>query len=152
MTHLERDPRMHDFDFLIGSWEVDHRRLTHRLAGADEWEHFAGTAVCRKVLDGVGNVDEITMLALGSVGMTVRLFNHATRPWSLHWASSLTGVFEPPVVGGFDNGIGHFYGDDVHDGGPIRVRYVWDRTHRRARAGTKTSPPTKSGPGGPTGS
>jgi hypothetical protein len=90
MTHPERDPRMHDLDFLIGSWDVDHRRLMHRLAGANEWEHFTGTTVCRKVLDGVGNVDEITMPALGSVGMTVRSFEHASGLCSLHWASCLT--------------------------------------------------------------
>jgi hypothetical protein len=117
---------MRDFDFLIGSWTVEHRRLTQRLVGATDWDTFRGTAVCRAVLDGVGNVDEITLPALGAVGMTVRLFNRATGSWSLHWSSSLTGTFEPPVVGGFEDGVGRFYGDDVHDGRPIRVRYVWD--------------------------
>jgi len=34
-------------------------------------------------------------------------------------------VIDPPVVGPFVDGRGEFYGDDVHDGKPIRVRYLW---------------------------
>jgi hypothetical protein len=121
------ETRAPDFDFLIGTWHVDHRRLIHRLAGSTDWETFAGTATCRKVLDGIGNVDEITMPSRGMTGMTVRLFNPATGLWSLHWASNLAGVLEPPVIGGFENGVGRFYGDDTHEGRPIRVRYIWDQ-------------------------
>jgi hypothetical protein len=82
--------------------------------------------VCREVLDGVGNIDEIAMPTRGVVGMTVRLFDRTTGLWSLYWASSLTGRLEPPVVGGFERGVGRFYGDDVHDGRAVRVRFVWD--------------------------
>jgi hypothetical protein len=127
VNQLVHDRRTHDFDFLIGSWLVEHRRLKHRLAGSTDWDTFAGTAACRAVLGGVGNVDEITMPSLGAVGLTVRLFNRTTGLWSLHWASSLTGALEPPVLGGFEDGVGRFYGDDIHDGRPIRVRYLWDR-------------------------
>lgn len=120
------DTRVHDFDFLHGAWTVEHRRLRARLQGVDEWDDFVGDATCRPVLDGLGNVDEIAMPALGAVGMTVRLFNPRSGLWSLHWASTVTGAFEPPVVGGFADGVGTFFGDDVHDGQPIIVRYIWD--------------------------
>ncbi len=30
------------------------------------------------------------------------------------------------MVGRFDGGIGRFFGDDQHEGIPIRVRFVWD--------------------------
>jgi hypothetical protein len=122
----DHDPRVHDFDFLIGGWSVEHRRLRDRLVGATEWDTFAGVGECRPVLGGIGNVDEIHMPALGAVGMTVRLFDVRRRMWSLHWASSVTGTFEPAVVGGFESGVGRFYGDNVHEGQPIRVRYIWD--------------------------
>lgn len=122
----ETDPRSRDFDFLLGSWTVEHRRLRDRLAGSTDWESFEGTAECRSVLGGVGNVDEITMPTRGLIGMTLRLFDRRTGRWSLHWASSVTGALEPPVVGGFDEGVGHFYGDDVHEGRSIRVRFIWD--------------------------
>jgi hypothetical protein len=29
-----------DFDFLHGSWRIEHRRLKERLAGCGEWEEF----------------------------------------------------------------------------------------------------------------
>jgi hypothetical protein len=46
----------------------------------------------------------------------------------------LVGSDEPPVVGRFTDGRGEFHGDDVHDGTPIRVRYVWwDITPTSAR-------------------
>jgi hypothetical protein len=125
-VNVERPPGSRDFDFLLGSWTVAHRRLRHRLVGSTDWELFEGTAECRSVLGGIGNVDEITLPAHDAVGMTVRLHNLATGDWTLHWASSRTGTFEPPVVGRFDGGVGRFYGDDVHDGRPIRVRYLWD--------------------------
>jgi len=131
MNQPELDPRARDFDFLLGTWDVRHRRLRDRLVGSEDWDTFDGTAACREVLDGVGNVDEIWMPSRGVVGMTVRLFDRQTALWSLHWASSATGVFEPPVVGGFDAGVGLFYGDDVHAGRSIRVRFRWDNITRR---------------------
>jgi len=32
-----------DFDFLVGSWRVHHRRLKERLAGNHDWIEFEGT-------------------------------------------------------------------------------------------------------------
>jgi hypothetical protein len=38
------------------------------------------------------------------------------------------------VVGRFSGGRGEFYGDDTHEGTPIRVRYIWsDITPTSAR-------------------
>jgi len=34
---------------------------------------------------------------------------------------------EPPVHGRFENGVGTFFGDDRHDGLPIRVRFLWSQ-------------------------
>jgi hypothetical protein len=42
----------HDFDFLVGSWTVQHLRLKHRLAHSSEWETFSGTCTTWSVLDG----------------------------------------------------------------------------------------------------
>ena len=32
---------------------------------------------------------------------------------------------DTPMVGGFDGPNGLFYGDDVHEGRPVRVRFRW---------------------------
>ena len=115
----------HDFDFLIGSWEVSNRRLKTLLAGSDEWDEFPATALCHSLFGGAANVDEIVFPTKGFAGATLRLFDHEREEWSLYWASSRTGTLFPPVVGGFRDGRGDFYGDDEHEGIPIRAHFVW---------------------------
>src|ERR1700682_1909527 len=51
----------HDFDFLIGTWKFHLKRLKRRLAGSTEWVEFDGTTVCRKVLDGRVEVEEMNV-------------------------------------------------------------------------------------------
>lgn len=115
------------FDFLIGSWDVANRRLRERLAGSTDWEEFPATAICRRILGGTANIDEISFPTRGYTGSTLRLFNAEREEWSLHWSSSLTGRLEPPVVGRFIDGVGDFFGDDRHEETPIRVHYRWSR-------------------------
>jgi hypothetical protein len=116
-----------DFDFLIGNWSVQHRRLKQRLAGSTEWIEFTGPATARKILGGVGNFDEIEIpLPSGAyLGATLRLFNPATQLWSIYWIDSRYAVMDPPMIGKFEDGRGLFYGDDVFEGRPIRLRFIW---------------------------
>ena len=37
----------HDFDFLMGSWQVRNTRLVRRLAGCTDWETFDATGPAR---------------------------------------------------------------------------------------------------------
>ncbi|MEX2152143.1 MAG: hypothetical protein WD825_02330 [Gemmatimonadaceae bacterium] len=64
------------FDFLIGDWSVLHRRLQRRLVGDNNWIEFQGPATARKILGGLGNIDEYRIdLPAGSyLGSSVRLF------------------------------------------------------------------------------
>jgi len=48
----------HDFDFLIRSWNVRHRRLKERLAGKTECVKFDGTCKMQPIPGGAGNVDD----------------------------------------------------------------------------------------------
>jgi hypothetical protein len=116
----------HDFDFLHGEWTVEHRRLDARLCGCRSWTTSGGIAICRAVLAGAGNVDEITVPVVDDVGLTLRLYDPGSRRWTLHWASRRSPRLEPPMVGCFDGGIGRFFGDDEHEGIPIRITFVWD--------------------------
>ncbi|MEU9049848.1 MULTISPECIES: hypothetical protein [unclassified Streptomyces] len=115
----------HDFDFFHGEWEVRHRRRTDFLDPGSDWEEFPATSRCQPLFDGAANLDEIDMPHLGSKGLTLRLFDRETEQWSLTWSSSRTGKLFPPVFGRFDGERGAFYGDDVHDGKDVRVRFVW---------------------------
>jgi hypothetical protein len=117
-----------DFDFLYGRWRVHNERLTQRLVGSTEWQQFEAIAECRPILGGLGNIDEYVTDEFGAtlfIGMALRLFDRQRRQWSIYWASNRNGGLEPPVVGAFVDGVGRFEGDDVHDGTPVRVRFIW---------------------------
>lgn len=121
----------HDFDFWFGRWHVGNERLKQRLANSTDWERFEATMECRPILDGLGNIDDfVTGWSGGYVGMTLRLYDVARREWSLYWSSNRTGVLEPPVVGHFENGVGTFFGRDVHEGKPVLVRFLWSQISR----------------------
>jgi hypothetical protein len=126
---------VNDFDFLIGTWNVRNRRLVKALAGRDEWEEFPGVSTCVSAFEGAGNYDEIVFPTLGSRGLTLRLYNPATKEWSLYWASSSDGLLTPPVIGAYgEDGRGEFFGDDLNDGHPVQVRFIWsDITANSAR-------------------
>jgi hypothetical protein len=124
-----------DFDFLFGRWRVHNRRLLRRLEGSADWEEFETALETRPVLGGLGNIDRFTRADPSWEGLTLRLFDPDARSWSIWWAAtSDPGRLDPPVVGGFADGHGTFFGDDEHDGRPVRVLYEWkDITPASAR-------------------
>ncbi|PBC60131.1 hypothetical protein BKI49_30610 [Streptomyces sp. Tue6028] len=116
----------HDFDFLLGDWDVHNRRLTDFLDPDGGWEEFPATSHCRSLFDGAADIDEMDVPDLGWKGLTLRLFDPEARRWSLHWSSSRSGRLFPPMYGWFGpDGRGEFLGDDTHDGKDVRVRFVW---------------------------
>ncbi len=125
-AHIVRDGRA-DFDFLIGRWNVLHRRLRERLKGSSSWEEFVGTSVARPLFGGLGNIDENSMdRASGRLeGMTVRLYNPLSQQWSLYWADSASVVLQPPMIGGFVDGRGEFYDQELFEGRAIFSRFIW---------------------------
>jgi len=119
---------MKDFDFLVGTWTVQHRRLAERLTGCTRWETFAGTCAMHTLLGGAANVDDNVLdLPAGTYrAATMRTFDAATGTWSIWWFDGRTPhQLEPPVVGRFANGVGTFFADDTLRGQAIRVRFVW---------------------------
>lgn len=121
-----------DFDFQIGRWQVRHRRLKARLVDCRDWEEFDGTSEMRPVLGGNGNVeDNLLHLPAGSYrAIAVRSFDPASGAWAIWWLDSRAPhALDAPVVGRFENGVGSFYADDVLDGRPVRMRFLWLRTN-----------------------
>jgi quinol monooxygenase YgiN len=122
---------VNDFDFLIGSWRVHHRRLKERLARNHDWIEFDGTCVMQRILGGVGNMDENVLDFPGSAyrAVTLRIYDAAKKQWSIWWIDGRNpSHLDPPLVGGFKDGVGTFYADDTFIGKPIRVRFLWTDT------------------------
>ena len=124
----EAGPAVHDFDFYMGTWRVHHRRLRERLAGSDEWDEFEGTSRAWPILDGAGNVDDNVLdLPTGTYrAISLRTFDPATDQWSIWWLDGRDpGRLDPPVVGGFKDGVGTFLAADTFNGRRILVRFLW---------------------------
>src|SRR5688572_4129391 len=97
---IENDGR-NDFDFLIGAWKVHHRTLKKRLNESTEWNEFEGETLSSKILNGLGIMDHSILHAqTGPVhALALRLFNPASKEWSIYWATDRTGILDVPVIG-----------------------------------------------------
>jgi hypothetical protein len=117
-----------DFDFLFGEWNVRHRRLKERLRNSDEWEEFAGASATRPFLDGSGNLeDNFIEFPDGAYrAAALRSYDAASDSWAIWWLDARhPQILDVPVIGGFENGVGTFVADDVFEGQPIKVRFLW---------------------------
>lgn len=117
-----------DFDFLFGRWRVEHHRLQTRLAGASDWQVFAGHCEARPLLGGFGNVDDnhLELPAGHYRAVSLRSFDPVTRQWSIWWLDGRQpSQLDVPVRGGFTGDEGLFFAEDRLDGRAIRVRFRW---------------------------
>jgi hypothetical protein len=117
----------HAFGFQTGHWRVRHRKLKARLAGSSEWISFDGTCSAWEVLDGAANVeDQVLDDPAGAYrAAAFRRLDPETGEWSIWWFDTRSSSVGPAVRGRFEGGIGTFLADDVLNGRPIKVRFVW---------------------------
>jgi hypothetical protein len=121
-----------DFDFLVGKWKMHNRRLNKRLENCKDWTEFDSSDENLKILSGNADMDTYSTTEMPGEegkrfeGVTLRLFNPKTRLWSLYWVASNVGVLDPPVVGSFEKGVGHFFARDTLRGKPIIMMFRWD--------------------------
>ena len=87
LKHLADGQR--DFDWEIGNWKTQLRRLQRPLTGSTTWVEYEGTTVVRKVLDGRANLVELKVSGPGGQieGLSLRLYNPESRKWSLNFAN-----------------------------------------------------------------
>jgi hypothetical protein len=127
-TEPQRSPRdgRHDFDFEIGVWNTRLKRLAKPLSRSTEWLDYEGTTTVSKVLDGRANLVELAVKGPAGrlEGLSLRLYNPASRQWSLNFANIRSGVLARPSVGSFREGRGEFYSQEEFDGRAVLVRFV----------------------------
>ncbi|HQY26180.1 MAG: DUF1579 domain-containing protein [Anaerolineae bacterium] len=129
MTHSTSEAAPADFDFMIGDWQVRHRRLNARLTGCADWTEFSGTSSTWKILGGFGNVeDNVLHFPDGEVrAAAFRSFDMRSQAWAIWWLDARAPhALDVPVVGKFAGPIGRFFANDTLDGKPITVRFTWD--------------------------
>jgi hypothetical protein len=121
----------HDFDFLIGDWKAHLRKLDKPLTGAGAWIEYDGTSSHKKVLGSDANLEDFEVTSRSGApaihAQTLRLYNPASRTWSIYLLDLAKGTLSgPPTVGGFDGaGRGEFFDFEEFRGRWILVRYVW---------------------------
>ncbi|MES3024635.1 MAG: hypothetical protein V4857_23950 [Pseudomonadota bacterium] len=114
-----------DFDFLSGSWTIQHRQL--KSSNPDVWDAFEGEATCWSILDGVASIEELRIPARQFSGMGLRLLNREKQVWSDFWVNAKSGaMLAPGVEGYFQDGQGIFVSEDRDGEHAIQVRGVWD--------------------------
>ncbi len=116
----------HDFDFEIGTWKTQLKRLRHPLSGANDWVECSGTTVVHKIWNGRANLVELEAdCPSGHLqALSLRLYNPESHQWSLNFSSSASGTLSTPTVGEFKNGRGEFYDQETLNGRAILVRFV----------------------------
>ncbi len=136
----------HDFDFLIGDWKAHVRRLPDRLNNSNVWNEYDGISNHHKLLDSNANFEQFEVTSpdkkLHIKAQTLRLYNPATRQWSIYLVDLDNGTLDtPPVVGAFNGKRGEFYHQEILKGRTILVRYGWrDLSPSSARMEQSYSP------------
>jgi hypothetical protein len=124
----------HDFDFLLGDWKAHVKRLPDRLVGSTAWVEYEGVDHHHSVLGSAANFEEFEVDspnappgALKHIrAQTLRLYNPASRQWSIYGIDVDAGVLSlPPTVGSFHDGIGEFFDYEDWKGRMVLVRYQW---------------------------
>jgi hypothetical protein len=131
-TRIVSMTQHNNFDFFIGDWNVQHRRLVNRLVGSNDWQEFSGQCSARALMDGQGHMDDnVLNIPSGQYrAVTLRSYDPSTGLWAIWWLDSRRPhSLDIPVKGSFKNGVGTFLADDVFSDQPIKVRFLWLDTH-----------------------
>jgi hypothetical protein len=117
----------HDFDFNIGVWKTQIKRILDPLSGSAHSMSLNGTVTVRKVWDGRGQMEEIEADGPNGhwAGLTLFLYNPEAHQWSQTFADNKNGVLESPLIGEFKDGRGELFAQDTFNGRSILVRGVW---------------------------
>ncbi len=126
-TVVARDGRR-DFDFEIGTWAINVKRLQHPLSGSITWVSPEGYShIVQQVWGGNASLAQLAndRPSPHYDGLMLRMYDPHTHQWRIYWGSSKTGVLDAPMIGHFTSGRGEFFVHDTYEGKPILVRLVY---------------------------
>jgi hypothetical protein len=117
----------HDFDFNMGRWHTQIRAVMNPLSAPNVWTNLEGTHTVYRVW---GDWADIGQLEIdGPSGreefMALRLYDRKTQQWRVYFANSAAGTLDPPMIGGFKDGVGTFVFLDEMEGKTVLVRNAW---------------------------
>ena len=116
----------HDFDFELGTWNVQNSRLLHPLSGSGEWIKFTGTSRASRIFNRGAVLVELESDAPTGhgEGLLLRLYNPESHQWSISFANAAGGGLGQAQIGEFRDGRGEFYGQDVVNGRTVYARSI----------------------------
>ena len=117
----------HAFDFEIGTWKTHLRRLKGPMTGSTNWVEYEGTSVVTKVWNGRANLVELEVDGpAGHIeGLSLRLYNPASGQWNISFSNAKAGTLGVAMVGGFKDGRGEFYDQEMLGDRAIYVRFIF---------------------------
>ena len=120
-----------NFSFLIGKWSILNRRLKERLMNCGEWIEFQAEMETKNILNGLGLMDEMKSSYFGDefIGLSIRMLNPESNKWTIYWADTANAEIglKEQVIGEFKNGIGEFFGKEIHKGKEVKLRFIWNK-------------------------
>jgi hypothetical protein len=115
----------HGFDFEVGRWTSTVSRLAVPLSGSDEWLHYRGTTIVYPLWAGAYAVElDVSGHAGRLRAFSLRMFDDSSDEWLLRTGVPGSADLDPPLRGGFADGIGEFVGPDSYRGTSVLVRFV----------------------------
>jgi hypothetical protein len=125
------------FDFVIGDWKAHLRRridpktgVTASEPGQGVWVDYYGISNHKKLLGTNANLEEFDVTDsknhLHYKGQTLRMYNPASKQWSIYGVDLDKGEIAPSALtGSFTGKDGIFYHQEERGGRIMLVRYVW---------------------------
>lgn len=122
-----------DFGFLRGAFDITGRRLRDALDPCSGWADVHATCSALVMSGGAVSIDEMWFPIEQRFGLSLRLFDPASRTWTVRWLDGCGGL-RPPAEGCWAAGAGWFTGPDQYRRRPVLAGYRWsDVTGTHAR-------------------